>query len=842
MWLWRFALQDIRAHLSLLRVFIASLFLGVTLIAATGGLYQLVMQGLLSDTRALLGGDLEIDANGPLPADVEAWIRQRAEVSLLKELDTMISDSEGERFFRSEILVTDETYPLYGRLQLQPERPLSELTASDNGLHGIVVDPLLAERLEANIGDSLEIGFSRFQIRAFILEQPDRRLSANWRGLPILMSEQGLQATGLVRPGSRIDYEYRLKVSGGPEAWEDQFFEAFPDGRWEVQTFADRSERISERLDQVATALLLVGFTTLFIGGLGVATSVKRYLDEKLETMATLLAIGLRPARLQRIYLFQVGLVAAGSGLAGILAGATLTRLVVIFWGESLGLKGTLAFTPSELGVYAAAFLFALLTAYAFALPTLARALGVDPAGLFRGHLQEAGQINQRWQITSAAVTLAYLALFLALMPSPLFGLGFLTVVAVLLLLLHGLVRCLQAAATRLENRPGRRSFAWHLALANLHRPDSPLKITLLALGSALTLIVACSLLVGTLLRALNSTIPEEAPTMVLYEIFPDQQVPLRENLAQVAPQARLELLPIIRARLDALNETKLSELQDRDTDTLREAQGDEYKLSYLSANPDNLVLIAGSWWESPAPEGELPYMAMEDREANELGIRIGDRLVFNVGGQTFAAQVRTIYAQKGLQTRFWFEGILQDGALEPFINRYVGAMYASDHEAKALQQALLQAQPNILTLRTAELIETAGDLLGKAAIGLLVISAISLTAGLLVMASVVSVSRSRQLYEANILHCIGARHSAIQKALLWESALLAILCSTFSILLGAAIALPLAEYRLKLPAVDLLGPVALLGIITSMIALLGGLLPMLRRLRFEPARLLRDS
>ncbi|CAN0599695.1 unnamed protein product, partial [Ectocarpus sp. 12 AP-2014] len=279
------------------------------------------------------------------------------------------------------------------------------------------------------------------------------------------------------------------------------------------------------------------------------------------------------------------------------------------------------------------------------------------------------------------------------------------------------------------------------LALANLHRPDSPLRATLLSLGTALTLVVACTLIVATLLRALETTIPEESPALILYEVFPDQMDGLKSGLASLDPSSRAELLPLVRARMQEINNAPIAEVLADDPQARREAMGDEYKLTYLSGNPEGLELVEGDWWTSPAPEGKPAYMAMEDREAYQLGLSVGDRIAFTVQDQPIAAEIRAIYRQKGLQTRFWFEGILQDGALDGLISLHVGAVYQSDEAAKASQQWLAKNLPNVITLRTANWLETAGNLLNKAAAGLAAVAIVSLLASLLVLSSVVSVS-----------------------------------------------------------------------------------------------------
>lgn len=74
-----FTLRDLRGGSSrTLWVFCACLMLGVTLIAASGGLLQQVCDGLQADSRALFGGDLEISQRGPLDAEELTWLRPTA--------------------------------------------------------------------------------------------------------------------------------------------------------------------------------------------------------------------------------------------------------------------------------------------------------------------------------------------------------------------------------------------------------------------------------------------------------------------------------------------------------------------------------------------------------------------------------------------------------------------------------------------------------------------------------------------------------------------------------------------------------------------------------------------
>jgi putative ABC transport system permease protein len=132
-------------------------------------------------------------------------------------------------------------------------------------------------------------------------------------------------------------------------------------------------------MGQIGSGLLLVGFSALFIGGLGVFNSVKAYLDGKL---ATLRALGLRDARLAALVLLQILMLALAASLGGAVLGGALAlagmRLVA-------GMLPVAASAWALVAPLAAAVAFGVLTALAFALPALGRALAVSPAALFRG-------------------------------------------------------------------------------------------------------------------------------------------------------------------------------------------------------------------------------------------------------------------------------------------------------------------------------------------------------------------------------------------------------------------------------------------------------------------------
>ncbi|SIS46175.1 ABC transporter permease [Neptunomonas antarctica] len=835
--LFDFAWRDLRSSGQSLWVFFACLVLGVTLLSATGGLYRLVNLSLLADTRAIMGGDLEVVTNQPLTGEALNWIKANGVVSMVTEVDTMLG-TERDRFLRIELQTMDAQYPLYGGLVLEPSRPLSKITAFTNDQWGVAIDPTLANRLDIKVGDNVTIGALTMKVRALVLKQPDRSLNADWRGTPVLLSAEALQASGLIQPGSRIDYEYRVRTNQSAETWRLNFYDAFPDETWEVRTFNDRSQRLSERLGQVASGLLIIGFSTLFIGGLGVFNSIQAYLQGKLKTIATLRALGLRNRRLAIVYLLQIAILAGAASLLGVLIGSGLTLVGASIVTTQIPLRinfGDL-FYPSII-----AFFFGLLTAYSFALPALGKALSTDPASLFRGLEQKGMPLPHKWWLATLACATLIVSMILLVLPDTLFGVGFVLVIGALLLILDLVVRGIRRWARLMEDHPWMRGrLALKLALANLHRPDNNLRISLISLGSALTLLVACTLIVVSLLRTLNATIPEQSPGLVLYDVLNDQVDVVVDAIESLPSVKKVDIAPLVRGRINALNGRVLSDVDQLNEIQRRDSSQERYKLSYLSNNIDDVSIVDGAWWSEPV--SGLPKLAFEDREANKLGLRVGDVVTFALQGTSFDAEIAAIYSQKGMQTRFWFEGILSKGALDPFITRHVGAVYIDDEQAIAAQNRIAVIAPNVITVRTASLLQVARQILGKAGSGLAVVASVSLLASLLVLISVMAAGRNRQIYEATILHSLGVRMATIKHSLQLEYMLLALISSVFAVLLGSAIALPLLEFRLKLPSTDLVWLGAIVAIVVSTLALGSGAAYLLRRLRLKPAVLLRSS
>ena len=833
-----FMLRDLRGSSAMrsLWVFAASLILGITLVSACSGLLQLVRGGFEAQQRQLFGGDLQVSQREPLNGAELQWLNDNATVSRLLELRTMMGTEDGD-FTVVELQSVDEAYPLYGNVRLQPEQTLSHAVGqSSEGRWGAAFDPVLAEQFNLETGQLISIGSLQLELRAMIIEQPDRSLRADVRGPPLLIDADALKASGLMLPTSLIDYDYRVKTTAeAPEDLRDRLRAEFPDASWEVQTVNERGDFVSRQLEQVASVLLLIGFSTLFIGGLGVSNSVGAYLQTKFKILATLQSLGSRDRQVAAVYVGQIALLGFFASCAGAVLGMLIAWVAALAISARLPIDASLVhlLIPTLLSV-----LFGTLTALLFAMPTLGRTLSTSTAQLIKGVANPLQRLPRSYQIAIGLMLVLLTALLLVLIPEPWIGLAFIVTLSIMLALLQLIIIGVRKLARGMSHATwldGR--FALRLASANLSGPGSSLRPMLLSLGTALTLLVASATIIAATVKTLGSAVPQRAPSLVFYDL----QEPEREAFTHVASDQpgfeELAVAPLVLGRLTSVNQEALS-----NSDVAQRAleANDEHKLSYRQPGVDNTTVNRGAWW--PENYTGPTLVAMEDREADQLGLEIDDELEFTILGETVQARLAAIYSQARFETSFWLEAVFTPNVLDPFISRNIGSIHLAENTDVQAMSAIAEAFPGVVMIRTAKVLEAARSLLASASLGVLAIAAVSTAASVLVMASVVAVSRQRQVYEASVFHALGTRKSLILRSVVYEYALLAIILTLFATALGSLIAWLILEFWLKLPteAVWLIG--LAVAFLISCACLLAGALWLIRSLALSPASLLRRS
>ena len=853
----RLARRELRGGVRGFRIFLACLALGVAAIAGIGSLGMAVREGLRADAQKILGGDVAVrlihrEAN---PAE-RAWLERNATVSQAADMRAMAYTAGGaagsgvaqRRRVLVELKGVDGLWPLYGSAGVDGTPAghdrLAALLAARSGAYGALVDPALPVRLGVAVGDRLRIGGQSFEIRGLLTGEPDRGTRLFTLGPRILVSRAGLQATGLVRHGSLIYFHYRLKLPPGADAaaFADRLKTALPKAGWRVRSLGEATPAAQRFLARIALYLTLVGLTALLVGGLGVANGVRAWLDGRIATIATFKCLGASARIVFLTYLIQVLVLALAGVAIGLVAGAILPAALAGLVESVFPVTLRLGLYPAPLAVAA---LFGLLTALAFSLWSVARAREVPPATLFRQTVSSVEGRPKPLYIAITALLVAALAgLALLTAADPVIATIFIGGCAGAFLLFRGLAWLVARGAARLSDPArgahgrNRRGPSLRLALANIHRPGAPTASVILSLGLGATVLVAIALIQGNLMDQVRRQMPDRAPAFFFIDILPHQAARFDGAVNGAGGVSRTTRMPMVRARIVKLNGVPAAEAAVHPD--ARWATRSERGLTYAAAMPEGSRLVAGDWW--PADYRGPPQVSFDAELARGMGLGVGDTITFNVLGREITAKIANLRRVQWRTVGMNFTVIFAPGTLESAPHSHIAAVYAEPEAEMRLLAAVNDALPNVSGVRVRDALESAAGILETIGVALRSTAAVTLLAGLLVLAGAIAAGHRRRVYDAVVLKVLGATRGRVLRAFLLEYGLLGLVTAAIAAVLGAIVAWAVLTLAMGSPWTFLPGTAIGTALLCLAVMLLFGFVGTWRAMRQKPAALLRNE
>jgi putative ABC transport system permease protein len=818
--------------------FLLCITVGVAALVAVQSFADSLTRAIARSAKSLLGADLEIRSTQPLAPDAAAVVaglaREGVAVTRVRELAAMAAamaqTGAGARSQLVELKAVERGYPFYGRFVTDPDRPLDGLVGQGRAL----VHASLLTRLGLVAGDRIRIGDLDLTISGVITQEPDRSLGVFSLGPRVLIANQDLDRTGLVRPGSRVRYRTLIRLPEGQDAevFRDTLALRLPDPAVRIVTYAEAQPGFRRFWRQLTMYLGLTGLVALMVGGIGVAVSVRAFVREKLATIAVLKCLGAGWRDVFAIYLLQTALLGLGGSLAGAAVGSALQPVLAPLLARLLPFPINLGLSPrAVLSGLAVGVGVTLL----YSLWPLLEIRRVPPALILRSQVEPTLRGSRPWPAALVIVSgLSALALWQA--GSWKIGGLFIGGLASALVLLALAAQLIVALA-----RLGRRgSLAWRQGVANLHRPGSQASAVLISLGLAVMLIVAVAVLEANLRREIAFRSGGAAPAFFFLDIQPDQAEPFSRLVTDEDGGVAPELLPIVRSRLAAINGARVAPDARRRRDDVWYLTR-EYVLTWAAEPPRHNQVVAGRWWTAEEAARE-PLISVEEEIAGELGVGLGGTLTFDIQGVPVTARVVNLRRVdwESLDSNFFV--IFSQGALAGAPTTYIATARVPRAREDRVQAAVVTAFPNVTAIPVREVLERVASVLDQIALAMRVVAAWSILSGLVVMAGALSITRYQRLYDTVILKALGATRGFVGRVFAVEYALLgagAGLCGT-----ALAGVLAWAVLRFALEVAWTWAPAILaLGVLAAISLALGvGFLGTYRLLGQKPLAVLRGE
>ncbi|MHC8345257.1 ABC transporter permease [Pseudomonas sp. RT6P73] len=776
-------LRDARA--GELRVLFFALVVAVAASTAIGYFGARLNGAMMLRATEFLGADLLLEGSSPARLEqIKSGTELGLEHAQVVEFSSVIATDNGIQL--SSIKAADDVYPLRGELKSAPA-PFAPEEAGGGPKPGEAwVEARLLTALDLKIGDSIDVGLRTLKLARVLTYEPDR--AGNFYSLTprVLINLSDLAATGVVQPGSRVSY--RELWRGKAEALETyrQLIKPGLAANQRIQDARDGNRQIGGALGKAERYLNMASLVAVLLSGVAVALSATRFATRRFDASALLRCLGL--SRRETMVLFSLQLTVLG--LLASLGGALLG------WLAQLGLFALLHdllptdVPPGGLFPAIAGIGTGLVALAGFALPPLAALGRVPPLRVLRRDMLPIP--SSTWMVYGAALgalglIMWRLSLDLVLTFALLGGgvIAALILGGLLLLLLKSLRRMLARA-----------SLPWRLGLGQLLRHPLAAAGQALAFGLILLSMALIALLRGELLDTWQNQLPKNAPNYFALNILPADKQAFTDRLIELSAQSA-PLYPVVPGRLISINGEPVQEIVSKDSAGDRAIQRD-LSLTWAADLPTGNKLTAGNWWSEQPPDN-VPGVSVEGKVAESLKLKLGDHMVFTVGGANREAKVTSLREINwdNFQPNFFM--IFQPGTLKDLPATYLTSFYlAAGHDQQIVD--LSRAFPAVTILQVEALLEQLRSILAQVTLAVEYVLLFVLAAGMAVLFSGLQATLDERIRQGALLRALGAERQLLVKARRIEFGLLGAVSGLLAALGSELVSLVLYRYAFDLP------------------------------------------
>lgn len=782
-WPWKMAWRDARSNKKRLFVYISAIIIGVAAQVAITSFRDSLNYTINNQSKELLGADLEIETEQPPPDSLKAYFNSLgAEQARITEFPSMVLFPKTGNTRLSNIRALSGDFPFYGTLETIPANAAQTFKSDTSAL----VDQSLMTQFGVSVGDSIKVGKVTFRIGGAITKVPGEAAASAMIGPRIFIPQSMLDSTQLVQRGSRVEYKQYFKFTEDRDmsAIEAQLDSLENSLSMDVdyETVEERREEIGEAVGNLGRFLNLVGFIALLLGGIGVASSIHVYINQKIDTASVLRCFGASSNQTMSIFLIQALVLGFAGALAGTILGLGIQYLIPGLVGDFLpvDVELTISWLSIGLGLFTGtgiALVFALLPLLA-----LRKASPLFALRTIEGSITAllSNKTKAVIYLAVALTVMGYASLLTnSLLVGGLFTFGMIAAFGLLLAVAKMLMKLVQ------RYFPSHWTYVWRQGLANLYRPHNQTATLMLSLGLGMLLVSTLYFSQDMLMKELNFATREDAPNLIFFDIQPDQN----EGVNQILKKQDVPILqnvPMVTMRLDSLRGRSTQAIERDTTNKVRGwALRREYRSTYRDSLIDSETLVQGEWIGQAPAEGPVPVSAAK-QISEDLNLSLGDSLTFDVQGvpvQAYVGSIREVDFQR-VQPNFFM--LFPTGVLEGAPQIYVTVTRApNENVAASIQQTVVEKYPNVSAIDVSRILETINLFIDKISFAIQFMALFSIITGLIVLASSVATSRYQRIKESVLLRTIGASKKQIIQILSVEYLFLGLLSSLAGLILS---------------------------------------------------------
>jgi putative ABC transport system permease protein len=757
------AVRELRATPAKFIFVILAVAVGVAALSGVKGFGYGFRGMLLHNAKQLIAADVQAqtwdDPTEKQQQQMEALGRQQAGLTRVTETVSMAAPVASVSRIPQMIsvkAVDPAAYPYYGTLGLKPAVPLPQLLSSDNDV--VVSDELLV-RFKVHVGDAIRVGGQEFHITGEVTSEPDRLASGFGPGMRVLMTRKGLERTGLMQFGSRAAqrFLFRLKPGTDLDAFKAHIKNDFR--RVYISDYREGSETMGKALENTTTFLSLISLIALILGSLGVAMAMYSHLQQRLDTIAVMKAVGARAGQVIQVYLIQTLLLGLMGGIIGVAAGALVQKAFPILMQKIFAMLPEVGWdwTFSLQGI-----LVGVMATLLFTLPPLLSIRNVRPSLVFRRNMSDEGTSKlKQWAdwlpvwIGIALIWVGFWGIAFWLSGSARMALYFVGGLTASIVLLFGVAALLLWLLRLFVKNSGRTlPSTFRHGFANLYRPGNQAKAVLVALGVGVMFTSMTYLIQKTVLREVTSAGPGREGNLFLLDIRNTSEVTSMIE-SQPGVTGKVELVGYIVSRMTGKNGVATDALN---LSKQRKDQLQTVRVTTAKTLPNGLSIREGAWW---TPSESDPELAVSEEAQRDFHLKVGDRLRFMMAGRTLEAPLVAVFRrERGAAVRY--DLVFPQAALKGLPVVYYGAAHVDPKYIPQVESVIFEKFPTITVMNLAEVLERIQEAVDQVAVVIRFLALFAIVAGVIILSSSIAGTRYRRVREVAILKALGGTQRRI--------------------------------------------------------------------------------
>lgn len=795
-WTWTMAWRDSRRSRGRLLLFSSSIVLGVAAMVAIGSFGQNLTEAIEEQSKALLGADLRVNARQVFDDEQKEFLENLGgEISYQTTFSSMLGFpfSGDSRLVQIRTLTGD--FPFYGVIESAP----MEGVAKFKNAEGVLVEENLLQQFNAKPGDFVQIGEIPVEVVGALQQVPGENMVFATVAPRVYLPHEMLEATGLLGNTSIARYRCYLRFDSEEElaAALAKVNEKRRDFRWGVDTVEERKQDLGNAMRNLHRFLNLVGFIALLLGAIGIASAIQLHVRQKLDSVGVLRCLGCTVGQTFAIYLLQgaaLGLIGVAIGSA---CGIVVQRYLPLAFADfiPMEIKFAIGWWP-VLQAAAVGFGICML----FAMIPLLQVRRVSPLIVLRRSVMDLRSRDPWMWVLYVAILGGVTSFAISQTQRWHHGIGFVAALAIAIGLLLLVAKLIGLCARVLAKAQW--TYVIRQGMANLYRPNNRTSLLMLSLGLGTFMILTLYLAQFGLIRELLPSENNSRPNAILFDIQTDQIDGVKQILAdQELPV--VDVSPVVTMRLKEVKGTPVRELMDR----RRQERGNveeerprgrggrrnpgwvlrrEYRCTFRDHLTDAEEVVKGEWVEEASFDDEIIPVSVEDGIARDLGVTVGDELVFDIQGIAMKARVANLRKVEWRRVQANFFVVFPKGVLDEAPGFYIVTTRVADSEASARMQSAVTGQyPNVSSIDLMLVLNVVNSIVGKITFGVRFMAYFTALTGVLLLITATLNSRYQRFQEGILLRTLGASRSQILWIQFVEFSLLGIMASLTGIVLA---------------------------------------------------------